>query len=918
MKYNFTRQFKTKAGSRVLLGPSKAISKNFYTQNFWKFLFFYEIFSSAIMLIIFSFEILDLISRNADFKKRFIANITVRVMKILINLVVFALYESKYKNLKYGNRSNQRLMLLNQMIDILVYCNLDLFTLPASSKLIYLVYIILKTSLFSYLFQSFFVNMLSCVLFILYSFIYQILNSGIYALLIIEGLAVIISCFFLILGCKYYLSQSKKNEKDNFFAAKKKLNPFLEIIPEGIMIIKTKPEIKLVYNNQHMFKVLEIDNFTAQDLNSFSDYLSNIISQENKDRESPLVKSAKIKSYKIYENLFELITSLSINEDSDSENFEDKERFFIASRIEKNNPEKELFKLEVTVKKIKYNKSEYFIIMIQSMALKAMIKNLQQQDDFKCRLLSSFSHELKTPLNGTIPCLEILLNEENIALDLKETYIIPSLSSLKLLESTINDIIDFSLISTDQIILNIKPINFPQLINEINSLLKPVLSSKSLNLIMNVDNLIVNPFFYSDFGRIKQILLNILINAIKFTNSEGSIFVKIESGFRRNFECIDFEIKDTGIGMSDEKIKDVQLYLKKISMDDDNNSGLCINSTGAGFGLLITQKILLLLGFEDNYENNGLIIESKQNFGTIVRFTLADKKTHFMASKNEVTIPEIKSDERPATKKKKTVLIDSVKIEFKRKKNLSLQKSHKTESIESMPIQIPSQNNEFESGSYNIDLQNIIKSYDFNQSLKFLDQNIIPRNFANINMGSFPNIKNNIHNVNNNTNNNSNYSDNHSAPLNMFNSLDYINEKKNQPKVCQCEDVLTVDDDIFNLLSLEMLLKPWKLKVKKAMNGEEAVNAVKFCYKEKRLCCKGFKAIFMDYQMPIKDGVQATEELIEMMNKKLIPVIPIIGCTAFVTKNEVNRCFESGMKDVIFKPLSKTIISEIVSNWIMN
>ena len=129
-------------------------------------------------------------------------------------------------------------------------------------------------------------------------------------------------------------------------------------------------------------------------------------------------------------------------------------------------------------------------------------------------------------------------------------------------------------------------------------------------------------------------------------------------------------------------------------------------------------------------------------------------------------------------------------------------------------------------------------------------------------------------------------------------------------------EILIVDDDVFNLLSLEMLLKPWNLKTKKAMNGEEAINIVKNYSSRPKKCCKKFKAILMDYQMPIKDGVESTKELIDLMKNGKIPWIPIIGCTAFVTKTEINRCFEAGMKDVVFKPLNKQIISEIVHNWI--
>ena len=79
--------------------------------------------------------------------------------------------------------------------------------------------------------------------------------------------------------------------------------------------------------------------------------------------------------------------------------------------------------------------------------------------------------------------------------------------------------------------------------------------------------------------------------------------------------------------------------------------------------------------------------------------------------------------------------------------------------------------------------------------------------------------------------------------------------------------------------------------------------------------CK-IKLILMDYQMPVMDGVESTKEIMKMIENKEIYDIPIIGCTAFTTKNEVSKCLEAGMKDIIFKPLSKNIIENLVHQWL--
>ena len=137
----------------------------------------------------------------------------------------------------------------------------------------------------------------------------------------------------------------------------------------------------------------------------------------------------------------------------------------------------------------------------------------------------------------------------------------------------------------------------------------------------------------------------------------------------------------------------------------------------------------------------------------------------------------------------------------------------------------------------------------------------------------------------------------------------------NEIMECHCEDILIVDDDAFNLLSLELILKNFNLKCEKAMNGKEALD--KFINKR---CssnhCKGYKLIFMDYQMPIMDGVESTTEIMKFDHARQMGHIKIIGCTAFTTKNEVSNCLNAGMKDVIFKPINKEIVGNILKEWL--
>ena len=98
------------------------------------------------------------------------------------------------------------------------------------------------------------------------------------------------------------------------------------------------------------------------------------------------------------------------------------------------------------------------------------------------------------------------------------------------------------------------------------------------------------------------------------------------------------------------------------------------------------------------------------------------------------------------------------------------------------------------------------------------------------------------------------------------------------------------------------------------MSGKEGIEKLKRIFSCDNKC-KGIRLIFMDYQMPIMDGMETCLEIMKHIKKKEINNIPIIGCTAFISKDQVLSCLDSGMKDVIFKPITKNVIKNILEEW---
>ncbi len=151
--------------------------------------------------------------------------------------------------------------------------------------------------------------------------------------------------------------------------------------------------------------------------------------------------------------------------------------------------------------------------------------------------------------------------------------------------------------------------------------------------------------------------------------------------------------------------------------------------------------------------------------------------------------------------------------------------------------------------------------------------------------------------------------------FNRFTSHDNEHTEKNLNLDCICEEILIADDDIFNLMSLEMILKSLNKVCVKAINGKEALEKVTM-HRCQSINCHGFRLVLMDYQMPIMDGVTSTYEIMRLEEEEGFRVPIVIGCTAFTTKNEVKNCLDSGMKDVVFKPLSKEIIGRVLREWL--
>lgn len=222
----------------------------------------------------------------------------------------------------------------------------------------------------------------------------------------------------------------------------------------------------------------------------------------------------------------------------------------------------------------------------------------------KGRFLAVMSHEIRTPLNGIIGMLELLQLEKDS--QQHEHYINTALDASSSLATLVNDLLDLSRLDAGKLPLNNAPCQLPSLVKSVVDLIQPLINKEPVQLRVETDPLIPE-WVELDAGRIRQILLNLLGNAVKFTE-QGRVQLTINI----HMDKLRFEVSDTGIGMTPQQQEQLfQLY----STADTSYSR---NRNGAGLGLAISRRLVDRMGGQ-------LQVESTPGKGSCFWFELTLK-----------------------------------------------------------------------------------------------------------------------------------------------------------------------------------------------------------------------------------------------------------------------------------------------------
>lgn len=256
------------------------------------------------------------------------------------------------------------------------------------------------------------------------------------------------------------------------------------------------------------------------------------------------------------------------------------------------------------------NKDSFILLLSDRTKEQRVVEQLQSAldsakgaNETKSLFLAKMSHEIRTPMNAILGCAELLM--KNISDEKKvKSYVHKIMGSGRFLLGLLNDILDMSKIESGKMCLNIEPFNLAELLSDISSVMAPQAKAKNQKFEIFAAG-IQNETIIGDKLRIEQVLLNLISNAIKYTQNGGNIVLNITLQKQENkkYSRFCFEIKDNGMGMTQDFIETI---FDPFVREENSNTG---KIQGTGLGMAITKNMVELMG-------GNILVKSKPQEGS--------------------------------------------------------------------------------------------------------------------------------------------------------------------------------------------------------------------------------------------------------------------------------------------------------------